>query len=373
MWHRRNASAGLVVCLTLAAAGAGTCQAGSFGPPVTADGYTFNNFDFPDSGSLAGAGTTVNGIANNGTVVGFSTDNNGNLLNGTRNANGSFTSLDLGAAGNSMANGINSAGSIVGQQNGFAFFLPNGGAPQPIFPASAGSSTAFGINDKGNIVGQYSTAGSNPGFFLSDASGKNLITINAPPPSANTVNAQSVNDNGLVVGFFVGSDGQYHGFLTNVSAARNGILTVTQIVDPTIPTFPGEPGATFVFSQILGVNDQGLAVGYYGDSTVSQHGFLYNTQTGVYTFVDDPSEQFDNGVEVTQITGITNSGEITGFYSDATAVDHGFVACPVDANCSSTLSAAPEPTGIALTAVGLAMLAFALRKPVKRTAPAGML
>jgi len=31
-------------------------------------------------------------------------------------------------------------------------------------------------------------------------------------------------------------------------------------------------------------------------------------------------------VEVTQITGITNSGEITGFYSDANGVFHGFVA-----------------------------------------------
>ncbi|MGZ3388138.1 MAG: hypothetical protein ACXVCF_00930 [Isosphaeraceae bacterium] len=31
-------------------------------------------------------------------------------------------------------------------------------------------------------------------------------------------------------------------------------------------------------------------------------------------------------MEVTQITGITNSGEITGFYSDANGVFHGFVA-----------------------------------------------
>ena len=55
---------------------------------------------------------------------------------------------------------------------------------------------------------------------------------------------------------------------------------------------------------------------------------VYNTNTGKYTFLDDPSEAFDNGVEVTQITGITNSGEITGFYSDANGVFHGFVATP---------------------------------------------
>jgi hypothetical protein len=33
-------------------------------------------------------------------------------------------------------------------------------------------------------------------------------------------------------------------------------------------------------------------------------------------------------VEVTQITGITNSGEITGFYSDVNGAFHGFVATP---------------------------------------------
>ena len=58
----------------------------------------------------------------------------------------------------------------------------------------------------------------------------------------------------------------------------------------------------------------------------SQHGFLYNTHTGAYTLLDDPSEAFNNGVEVTQITGITNSGELTGFYTDATGVAHGFIA-----------------------------------------------
>jgi hypothetical protein len=111
-----------------------------------------------------------------------------------------------------------------------------------------------------------------------------------------------------------------------VRSARNGVITGIPIADPVIPQVPGEPGATFVFSQVLGINDQGIAVGYYGDSTTSQHGFLYNTKTGQYFFLDDPSEAFNNGVEVTQITGITNSGEITGFYSDANGVFHGFVA-----------------------------------------------
>ena len=132
-----------------------------------------------------------------------------------------------------------------------------------------------------------------------------------------------------MVGFYVGTDGQDHGFMANERQRRTARLTGTAIADPTIPTVAGEPGATFVFSQILGINDHGIAVGYYGDSTTSQHGFLYNTNTGKYTFLDDPNAAFNNGVEVTQITGINNSGEITGFYSDANGVFHGFVATPL--------------------------------------------
>ena len=41
--------------------------------------------------------------------------------------------------------------------------------------------------------------------------------------------------------------------------------------------------------------------------------------TGTYTFLDDPAAGFDNGVEVTQITGISDSGEISGFIPMPTA------------------------------------------------------
>jgi hypothetical protein len=82
------------------------------------------------------------------------------------------------------------------------------------------------------------------------------------------------------VGFYLGTDGQVHGFMANQGSAVGGMLTGTPIADPTIPPDAGEPGATFVFSQVLGINDEGIAVGYYGDSTTSQHGFLYDTHTG---------------------------------------------------------------------------------------------
>ncbi len=301
------------------------------GPSITpistanAGGFTFINFDGPTPGTNAGAGTNQNGISNSGTSVGFTIDNNGGFHNFTVNPlkSKSATLLNINGSTTAMAFGTNSSGTVVGTDgNGNAFTLSKGKL-KTFIPPGGMSAVAFGINDKGTIVGQDVTANGTPGFIRVNPS--KYITINAPS-GPDVVNAQSINNKGLVVGFYVGTDGQDHGFMANENAAKNGTLTGTAISDPTIPNVAGEPGATFVFSQVLSVNDHGIAVGYYGDSTTSQHGFIYNTNTGKYTFLDDPSEAFSNGVEVTQITGITNSGELTGFYSDANGVFHGFVA-----------------------------------------------
>jgi hypothetical protein len=292
---------------------------------ASAGGYQFVNLDGPNAGTNAGAGTNLNGISNVGTAVGFTIDNNGNFANFTTNPMKSRMAgvLNVNGSMKAMAFGINSTGTVVGTDgNGNAFSLGRHGGLKIFIPGGGMSATAFGINDQGVIVGQYVTSTASPGFIMN---GKSFVTINAPS-GPNTVNAQGINNKGLVVGFYVGTDGQDHGFMANTRGVKSGSITGTAIADPTIPNVPGEPGATFVFSQILAINDQGIAVGYYGDSTTSQHGFLYNTHTGTYTFFDDPSEEFNNGVEVTQITGITNSGEITGFYSDANGVFHGFVA-----------------------------------------------
>jgi uncharacterized membrane protein len=296
---------------------------------ASSNGYQFIDFDGPTPGSEAGAGSNVNGISNAGTAVGFTIDDDGNFHNFTANPlrSAKFQVLNIDGSTTAMAFGINEGGVVVGTDgNGNAFSLSRGKVTTFI-PTGGASATAFSINDEGTIVGQYAAGDATPGFIR--VKGKTFITINAPS-GPNSVNAQGINNRGQVVGFYVGNDGQDHGFMVNEGAARKGTvsLTGTAIADPTIPNVPGEPGATFVFSQILGVNDKGIAVGYYGDSTTSQHGFLYNTNTGKYTFLDDPSEAFNNGVEVTQITGITNSGEITGFYSDANGVFHGFVANP---------------------------------------------
>ncbi len=294
---------------------------------VNSGGYTFTDFDGPLAGTDAGAGTNMNGISNTGVSVGFTIANNGDFNNFLVNPlkSTSVKLLNINGSSAAMALGTNSYGTVVGTDGNGNAFYENHGKVKLFIPLGGMSAVALGINDRSQIVGQYVTLTATPGFVR--LSPKTYITINAPS-GANVVNAQGINNKGLVVGFYVGTDGQDHGFMVNTEHVKGASLTGTPIADPKIPTVAGEPGATFVFSQILGINDKGIAVGYYGDSTTSQHGFIYNTHTGVYTFLDDPDEAFDNGVEVTQITGITNSGEITGFYSDANGVFHGFVATP---------------------------------------------
>ncbi len=349
----RTAGIALASALFLLTAAAVPGRADTILNTLMSGGYTFTNFD-PTLTGVA-AGSNVNGISNTGNTVGTQTDAN-NMGTGSNFAGkpGSTTTLNTGAGQTAL--GINSAGNVVGGNGATAFYLPNGGALQNL-TAPPGATNAFGINDNGNIVGQYTSGATTPGFYLPGITSTNFVTINAPS-GPDSVNAQSVNNNGLVVGFYQGTDGQAHGFDVNVGNATTGSLTGTAIADPVIPAVAGEPGATFVFSQLLSVNDSGLVAGYYGDSTTSQHGFLYNTKTGLYTFLDDPAAAFFNGVEVTQITGITNSGEIAGFYSDANGIDHSFVASPV-----------PEPSYWILMTSGLALIAFLKYRSVRaRTA-----
>ena len=285
--------------------------------------YNFTSFDGPGNN---GGGTTVNGIDNNGDLVGFSSDNAAAptlFTNFIRNANGTIATLAIGGDPLAMANGINNSRTVAGMDsNGTAFTLAGGTLTTlPQVNGTTVSETAFGINDGGLIVGQYTdgATGTTPGFLFNGAK----FTILNPVTNAAVTNAQGVNNNGLVTGFYSTDGVHQHGFFYN-----SGTSQFTLPADPNI--------ANLVLTQFLGINDNGLAVGYYQLPDGSQHGFLFNSTTQAYAFLDDPNAAL-NGVSITQITGVNNAGEIAGFYVDATTgLQRGFFATPAAA-------AAPEP------------------------------
>ena len=301
--HRTSLLAALALC-------AATANATSL--------YTFVTFDGPGDN---GGGTTVNGINNLGQIVGFSSNANATVLtNFVRNTNGSFTTPNIDNDPLANANGINSSDVIVGTTNGLGFSLHNG--ILSFLPIQSPAVTGFGINDNNTIVGQYVNAATDttPGFVY--ASGQ-LTTLN-PVANAAVTNAQGVNNEGIVTGFF-STDGQHqHGFLFNTNTQQ-----YTLIADPIQPNL--------FLTQFLGINDNGLAVGYWQDNAGSQHGFIYDVKTGVYSFLDDPKAGINNGLEITQITGINDSNEIAGFYVDGNGVQRGFFA-----------TTTPEPATIVL-------------------------
>ena len=182
---------------------------------ASAGGYTFTNFNGPNAGTNTGAGTNQNGISNLGFSVGFSIDNNGGFHNFDVNPykNKFVRAVNINGSTTAMAFGINTRGTVVGTDgNGNAFALSFKGVLSTFIPPGGSAATAFGVSDRGAIVGQDTVGDTMPGFIRVNPN--TYITINAPS-GPNVVNAQSINNNGLVVGFYVGTDGQDHGFMAN--------------------------------------------------------------------------------------------------------------------------------------------------------------
>ena len=134
--------------------------------------------------------------------------------------------------------GSTAPATVVGGNGTNAFFLPNGGSLQNLTtPATA--INAFGINDNGNIVGQFTSGANTPGFILNSITSSTFTTINQPTGvTSDVINAQGINNHGLVVGFYLGNDGQVHGF-TATAPSTPGTITGTAVADPMIPSNPG--------------------------------------------------------------------------------------------------------------------------------------
>jgi hypothetical protein len=115
---------------------------------------------------------------------------------------------------------------------------------------------AFGVNDKATIVGQYadSNTGTTPGLVNSSGA---LTTLNP----ALVTNAQGINDNGLVTGFYSTDATHSHGFPFNTRTS-----SYTLIADPDVPNF--------VFLELLGIRDSGEITGFYVGAEGIQHGFF---------------------------------------------------------------------------------------------------
>src|SRR5207237_1079151 len=115
-----------------------------------------------------------------------------------------FTVIDVPNAGFTIANGINTAGQIVGvfiTRAGEHSFLDTAGIFTTIdVPATApgNTTTAFGINDSGQIVGEFFNATGTHGFL-----GTAGVFTTIDVPGALSTTATGINAAGQIVGEFV--------------------------------------------------------------------------------------------------------------------------------------------------------------------------
>ena len=265
--------------------------------------------------------------------------------------------------------GINKSGMIAGYfgsgadaqhpNKGFVLNLPNAFTPEN-FPNSA-QTQVIGIDDQGDtdgfyidamgtthgftdIGGSFSTVdvpgtgfdqllglnnkGEQAGYYaFGPASGQTFVPFVRRSDGTFTLlpiaNAQAttINDREMVGGFSNDQNGHSHGFLWQSGAA---------------PTTVDFQGATS--TQILGLNKVGQAVGSYTNGETSTHGFVYDTNTRVFTRVDVP------GSTSTVVNGINRDGTLVGFYTDAAGNTIGFVARPGTGGTSTGMSGMPTAT-----------------------------
>ena len=207
--------------------------------------------------------------------------------------------------------GINNFGTIAGYNGSGATGHPNKGflltLPHQFtdynFPGSV-QTQVVGINSRRDpagvdTVGFYiDTKGVTHGFR---AHGLFFRSVDFPDPTSVLTQLLGLNDLGLDVGYWQNAAG------TQFPFTKSGA-----IFTPLNPLLPANTSA-----QATGVNNAGDVSGFYVDAAGVNHGFLLHK--GVVTRLDFPGATF------TQALGLNNRQQVVGFYMDVAGNSHGFL------------------------------------------------
>jgi hypothetical protein len=172
----------------------------------------------------------------------------------------------------------------------------------------------LGINDEGVIAGYFGSgmAGHpNKGYVLPSPDGPGSY-LNENFPGSVQTQVTGLNNRSVTVGFWsntnMGSGDANFGWV-NV----NGHFREAD--------YPTNDPASPVADQLLGVNDQDVAVGFYTDGQGYTHGYEYNILTNTYSLVTDPHDPQAN----LTAAAINDNGDVAGFYTTGDGTTDGFV------------------------------------------------
>jgi len=204
----------------------------------------------------------------------------------------------LGGAFGAAATGVNDLGDVVGLSDTpsgeIRAFYWRDGVMIGLGTLGGPGSRALCINNNRQIVGTAQNASGNDRAVMwqRDAGGQWQITDLGTLSGGIYAVANRISDSGHIVGYSGRGGGPSHGFIYS-----SGVMT-----DLGILHYPQNLG----YSEALGVNDAGHAVGYaYAPLWGPDHGFLYNGQT---TIDITPAGQFS----FARGQSINSSGVIAG-------------------------------------------------------------
>jgi hypothetical protein len=248
-----------------------------------------------------GTETDCNDITNAGLVVGFYLDTTG-LGHGFQFANNKFKAINFPGATDTRIYGINSKNGMVGwyiDSSGVTHgFMDSAGTFTTIDPPNTELTNAWTITDSGEVVGTYvdSTTGAYTGFTLVNGTYTPYSAPNSILTEITGLNAQ-----GQEVGIWDDDSGNEHGF----------VLVGTRFIEIAHDTVTAADR----------INRESTIVGLYGASTSGPFSG-YELANKKYTTVMYPSST------ETRVRGINDLGIIVGRYTDSSGVIHGMMGTP---------------------------------------------
>ena len=174
----------------------------------------------------------------------------------------------------------------------------------------------LGINDHGKIAGYFGSGGQghpNKGYLLLPPySQQNYINENFPGSVQTQVTG--LNNHGVTVGFWSSMNN------ANMVNDNSGFVDVHGHFRNA--DFPTPAPASPPVNQLLGVNDNNIAVGFYTDANGTNHGYRFNIATGRFRPIVDPNAPTAS----LTAAAINDIGDVAGVYTNpATGNTDGFL------------------------------------------------
>ena len=162
----------------------------------------------------------------------------------------------------------------------------------------------LGINDFGEIAGYFGSGAAghpNQGYVIPPFS-HTFVSENFPGSVQTQVTG--LNNRGVTVGFWSS--------MNNASQVNDNHGFVDVGGHFRTADFPAGSPATPPADQLLGVNDSNVAVGFYTDANGNNHGYEYNIDHNSYSSVVDPNAP---GASLTA-AAINDEFDVAGFYTN---------------------------------------------------------